>query len=136
MCGNLGNAVKADGRATPIRHIRVIAQTPYDVSLVAPTAQSAEEAFDLWVEAYEASKRLNREDERTTGLWLAASKWETQTTSFDVVVDLSELLDRYGDGVYTVVLWGRFGDESDSDIFSQYSVWYGIEPPDTYRQTD
>ena len=40
-----------------------------------------------------------------------AKTWDIDTTSFDVMVDLSELLDRYGNGVYTVALWGGFGDK-------------------------
>ena len=109
---------------------------PYDVPPDAPVAKSAQEAHDLWDEAYEASKRLNREEGQPRGLWLVANTWEVKTTTFDVTVDLSELLDRHGKGVYTVVLWGRFGDKSERHIFSRYSIWYGIESPDTYKPSD
>ena len=108
---------------------------PYDVSPDAPAAQSAKEALDLWEEAYEGSDHnASKEDHETQGLWLVASKWDINATSFDVGVDLSELLDLHGNGVYTVVLWGGFGDKFERDIFSQYSIWYGIEPPDTYQR--
>ena len=106
---------------------------PYDVSPDAPAAQSAREALDLWDEAYELSQRLADADQRAAGLWLVAKTWDVGNTSFDVKVDMTELLDQHGNGVYTVVLWGRFKGHAKRDDFSKYSIWYGVEPPDAYR---
>ena len=62
--------------------------------------------------------------------WITASKWDVSANSFDVKADISDLLDKHGKGVYTVVLWANLG--SERDVVSQYSIWVGIDPPDTY----
>ncbi len=101
---------------------------PYDVSPDAPAAHSSEQAHEFWEEAYEASKSL--EPRKVVAPWITASKWDVSANSFDVKADLSDLLDKHGKGVYTVVLWANLG--SERDVVSQYSIWVGIDPPDTY----
>ncbi len=36
-------------------------------------------------------------------------------------------------GVYTILLWGEIGGE-DVPV-SQYSIFHGVEPPNTYGQS-
>ena len=47
--------------------------------------------------------------------------------AFDLQADLGALIDEYGAGVYTVQVYIR------GRIISQYSIFHGIAPPDTYE---
>ena len=102
---------------------------PYDVSPDAPAPQSPEEAREFWLEAYEASQDLK--EQRITVPWITASEWTAQGTDFSVTADVGELLSRHGPSVYTIMLWGEMDGESVP--ISQYSIFYEVEPPDTYN---
>ena len=102
---------------------------PYDVSPDAPPARSASEAHRLWQEAYNASQ--SRQGQSITVPWITASAWTASGTTFAVKADISDVLDRYGDGVYSVTLWGNMGG-ADREVFSEYSIFHGVTPPDTY----
>ena len=66
----------------------------------------------------------------TTGRWLTASRWDVSDTAFSVTVDIRETLREYGEGVYTIVVWGPI--DGESAVISMYSIFYGITAPDTY----
>lgn len=103
---------------------------PYDVPENSPAPRSDREAHRLWEEAYDASQAI---PERTiTVPWITALEWNARGESFSVRADLSNLLAEHGDGVYTVVVWDEIGFEDV--IISEYSIFYGITPPDTYAQ--
>ncbi len=101
---------------------------PYGVPLDAPAPRSPDEAHEFWEEAYAASQ--NREELTITGPWITASNWIARGAEFSVTTDISELLSKYGPGVYTILLWGELGGE-DVPV-SQYSIFYEVEPPGTY----
>ena len=65
-----------------------------------------------------------------TASWITASEWVTSGTKFSIRANLSGLLSEYRDGVYTLMVWGRIGGERI--VISQYSIFHGITPPDTY----
>ena len=101
---------------------------PYDVPDDAPPARSAREANRLWDEAY---AMLQTSASRTiTVVWITASQWTARGETFAVRADISDLLDDYGNGVYSVAVWGTIAGE-DAAI-SEYSIFHGITPPDTY----
>ena len=101
---------------------------PYDVSPVAPAPRSHDEAHRFWEEAYAASQANS--DRTITVPWITASKWTARGTDFSVTADVRKLLSNYGQGVYTILLWGEVSGE-DVPI-SQYSIFYEVEPPNTY----
>ena len=39
--------------------------------------------------------------------WIIAKKWAVKNNSFLVEADISKVLGKYGDGVYSVMVWGR-----------------------------
>ena len=47
--------------------------------------------------------------------------------------DISQILNRHGDGVYSLMVWGKLGGEDI--VISQYSIFYGVTPPDLYYPT-
>ena len=102
---------------------------PYDVSPDAPAPRSPDEAHRFWEQAYAASQSMP--DQTITVPWITASKWTARGTEFSVSAEISGLLSEYGPGVYTVLLWGEL-DGEDVPI-SEYSIFYGVEPPDTYN---
>ena len=101
---------------------------PYSVSPNAPAPRSPEEARRFWQRAYDASQTRN--EQTITVPWITASEWTARGTDFSVTADISHILAEYGPGVYTVMLWGEIGGE-DVPV-SQYSIFYEVEPPDTY----
>ena len=64
--------------------------------------------------------------------WTTAAEWRTNGVEFSFRANLSNLLSKYGEGVYTVMVWAKL-DQQDV-VISQYSIFYGVEPPDTYGQ--
>ena len=102
---------------------------PYDVSPDAPAPRSYDEAHRFWEQAYAASQA--RPLQIITVPWISASQWTAAGTDFSVTAAVGDLLSRYGPGVYTILLWGKVGEE-DVPI-SQYSIFYEVEPSDTYN---
>ena len=101
---------------------------PYDVPPNAPAPRSYTEAHRAWQEAYNASQ--SRKPQSITVPWITASEWTASGTSFAVEAGIAEILNQYGDGVYTVVVWGNVGGVRE--VISQYSIFHGVTPPDTY----
>ena len=99
---------------------------PYDVSSSTPGPRSHDEAHRFWEEAY-----ATRQVRVINVPWITASEWTATGTDFSVTTDIGELLSKYGPGVYTVLLWGKI-DGEDVPI-AQYSIFYGVDPPDTYN---
>ena len=101
---------------------------PYDVPASAPAPRSPAEAHQAWQEAYRASQ--SREPQSVTVPWITALEWTESGTSFAVKADVREILNRHGDGIYTVIVWGDLGGARE--VISQYSIFHGVTPPDTY----
>ena len=101
---------------------------PYDVPPDSHAPRSNPEAHRFWEQAYKASQSLP--DLAVVVPWFTASKWTARGTSFAVTADVSNLLSDHGPGVYTILLWGTAKEERIP--ISQYSIFYKVEPPDTY----
>ena len=102
--------------------------SPYDVASDAPAPRSPSEAHQAWQDAYNASQ--SRKSRSITVPLITASEWTSRGMSFAVKADISEILDRHGDGVYTVKVWGNVGGVRE--VISQYSIFHGVTPPNTY----
>ena len=102
---------------------------PYDVSPAAAPPRSHDEAHAFWSQAYQASQF--KVALPIVIPWVTASTWRASGSDFSVEADISGLLSEYGPGVYTVMLWGEIGGEDVS--VAEYSIFYGVEPPDTYN---
>ena len=101
---------------------------PYDVPADAPAPKSHDEAREFWQAAYDASQL--RSSTTSMAPWITATEWNVGSNSFSVVADLSDLVEVHGDGVYSVMIWAIISGERTA--VSQYSIFYGITPPDTY----
>ena len=62
--------------------------------------------------------------------WITAHTWNVTEDSFSVTVDLSDVIDEHGPGVYSTIVWGTIGAEDV--VISEYSMFYQVTPPDTY----
>ena len=69
-----------------------------DSAAVAPA--SPDEAHKFWQKAYDTSE---------------AAVGKPITISWSTTADITEVLNVHGDGVYTVVLWDKIGDEDVRD---------------------
>ena len=101
---------------------------PYEVPADAPGPRSHDEAHAFWEAAYRASQLLP--GVLITVPWITALEWRTSADAFAVRADLSGVLSKHGDGVYSIIVWGVFAGEYV--VISQYSIFYGVTPPDTY----
>ena len=61
------------------------------------------------------------------GNWFTASKWSANNVSFEVAADVNDLLTRFGNGVYTIALWGEI--EREEVLLSEYSIFVTSSPP-------
>ena len=105
---------------------------PHEISPEAPAPRSRNEAHQFWRDARDAS-------ELRTALsisvpWVTALKWTAKGHEFSVKADLSDVLTKHGDGVYSLTVWGSIGNERV--VISKYSIFHGITPPDTYNPTE
>ena len=57
-------------------------------------------------------------------------EWRTSADAFAVRADISDLLARHGDGVYSITVWGVI--DGEDVVISEYSIFHGVTPPDTY----
>ena len=102
--------------------------SPYDVPPDASAPQSPGQAHAHWQSAYDA----NRSTKKMPAVMQAvtASSWRTGSSGFLITASLGNVLKKHGPGVYTVVLWGAVGDETE--IISEYSIFHNIPRPDGY----
>lgn len=68
--------------------------------------------------------------ENVKGHYVIATEWVAGGTSFALKGDISKVLDKYGKGVYSVMVWGDI--DGERAVISEYSIFHGITPPDTY----
>ncbi len=101
---------------------------PYDVPADAPAPRSHDESHQFWQAAYDASQAMG--EQVIIVPWVTARSWRAGETSFEVSADIGDLLAQYGDGVYTIMLWGGIG--SERAVISEYSIFHGVTPPDGY----
>ena len=64
------------------------------------------------------------------GAYIIAREWIADDTSFALEADVSNVLNKYGAGVYSVMVWGEI--DGERAVISEYSIFHGITPPDTY----
>lgn len=93
-----------------------------------PAPRSSEEESSYRQAAVEAHQ--SQQAKTVTVPWITANEWRVNGNGFYIEVDLSEITAAYGRGVYTVMLWAELGGEDA--IVSEYSIFHGITPPDTY----
>lgn len=101
---------------------------PYDVPPDAPAPRSHNEAHQIWQQAYNASQ--SQVSQTITVPWITASEWTASGKTFALRADISQLLRQHGDGVYSLMIWGKIAGEDV--VISQYSIFHGAAPPDTY----
>ena len=103
---------------------------PYNVPANAPVARSPDEAGFLWEQAYRESE--NQTEQSVTVPAVTAIEWIVRDEVFSVTADVEDLLMVHGNGVYTIVVWGKIGGEDA--VISEYSIFYGVTRPDTYTR--
>ena len=98
---------------------RSICPNPYDVDMNVTPPSSYHQAHEFWRRAYFESQSIINPS--FTGRWITATEWSIQGLEFAVSADIADLIERAGDGVYTILLWGEINGE-DFPI-SQYSIF-------------
>ncbi len=101
---------------------------PYALPADTPAPRSNDEDHKLHQQAYAASQ--NPLEQQLTVPDITATEWTALGADFSVVADLSDVAEQHGAGVYTITVWGNSGGEYVP--ISNYSIFYNIEPPNTY----
>lgn len=101
---------------------------PYDVPADTPAPASHDQAHDAWYQAYLAS--ISTPASTQTVPFHIATEWSVSGDDFTVEADIRPLLQEYGPGIYSVVLWGVAGGEEVT--MAERSIFYEIEPPAGY----
>ena len=69
-------------------------------------------------------------DENLKTDWIIAERWAVASDSFEIKADIAEVLQKYNEGVYTILIWGKIRGEDA--VISEYSIFHGITPTDAY----
>ncbi len=109
--------------------------TPYDVDPTLPAPSSLSEATKL----YNSAKICLRSIKLVAVPYITGEETITES-SFTLSHDIEQVLTEHGSGVYTLLVWGcSVADSRDnpceddnSMVILEKSIFYGIEPPDTY----
>ena len=64
--------------------------------------------------------------------WTTAAEWRTNGEEFSFRANLGSLISKHGGGVYTVMVWAKL--DGQDIVISQYSIFYGVTPPDRYSR--
>ncbi len=104
--------------------------SPYDVPSTAQPPRSGEEAHRFWASAKAESERLGSVP--VTVPWITASRLQGQGQDFEARASIQDVLNRYGPGVYSIIVWGDLAGHDDPVVISQYSIFHQIDPPTTY----
>ena len=92
---------------------------PYDIDPDAPDPMSSQEARSNWQQVRDLSQvKLSS---HLTFPWITADEWTTHGNNFTLTADISRLIDTYGDGVYTIMLWAEINSERAP--ISEYSIF-------------
>ena len=110
-------------------------RSPYGIDPQdAPPVQSRQDASDLHDKAKKACHRIRYDKiggvERIVP-WITADRWQVGSNSFDVAVDISEVLSENGGGVYTVLVWAD-GAGDERILVSEYSIFHDVVPTRIY----
>ncbi len=107
--------------------------SPYDIAADAPAPGSRDEANDFY-EAAKAKCLVIRADEEggveITVPRITASEWDVEGDAFAIAADLSEVVQRHGNGLYDVTVWGSL--DGEDVVISEYVIFHGVTPPDSY----
>lgn len=101
---------------------------PYDVPADAPAPRSLEQSRVFFELARSASERLP--EQSITVPWITVPVWTAWGYAFAVAVSISDVLAQYGSGVYSITVFGII--DGDDVVISEYSIFHGAVPPDTY----
>ena len=112
----------------PFEKAHTFCQTPHDFPPDTQRPRSSSEAVQAWQAA--KLRRAEQEEVHLQVSWVPATTWHTDGTEFAVTADLGEVLEEYGPGVYTVLVWAPVN--GDLARVSKYPIFHGVEPPEGY----
>ena len=103
---------------------------PYDVPADTPAPRSYTEAHQIW----QLAASQPRTQVTKVVPWITASRWTASGPNFATRADISDVLAKYGDGVYTITVWGPI--DGEEQVISEFSIFHGVTPPVTYQPNE
>ena len=107
--------------------------SPYDIAADAPAPGSRDEASDIFDAAREKCLAIRADEEggvEITVPRITATEWDVEGDAFAVAADLGEVVQRHGNGLYDVTVWGSL--DGEDVVISEYVIFHGVTPPDSY----
>ena len=99
------------------------------------TTHSTEYEFHPCVDPYDIDPTARvrpKPKPRTVSVpWITASVWDCTRESFEVSADISDVLDKHGNGVYTVRINATV--DGEHQWIAGYSIFRGVEAPAVYQ---
>ncbi len=92
---------------------------PHDIPPDAPPPMSNDEAQENWQQARDLSQ--NKLTRYLTIPLITANEWSVTDDAFNISANITDLLQKHGEGVYTILLWGEIND--DRTPISEYSIF-------------
>ena len=99
---------------------------PYNIPADSPAPRSLDEAHEFWQAAYDASQKPVGEETIVVSR-VTTNEWTAAGGVFSVTADTGDLLSKYGNGVYTLLMWAPLGGEDI--VVSEYSMLIVDLPP-------
>ena len=102
---------------------------PYKVQPDASVPSSYEDVRRIRIEARAESEQI--ESESVPVPWITADMWDIQSQLFEISADISEVLEKHGDGIYTLMINATLNGKAE--WVAEYSIFRGVEVPEVYR---
>ena len=103
---------------------------PYDIPADSPAPESREEAIAMHEESRRRSQQADMSSFSTKARFVTASEWQAQSDKFTVNVDVGQLLEENGPGVYNIRVGAMMNGEKETVSF--YSIFHEVEVPEGY----
>ena len=100
--------------------------SPSDTSPDTPGPSSRLEARELWEEAKERFD-ANRETIPITVDKIKMSRFEVSGDEFAITADINKTIQKHGDGVYEIIVWGII--DGEVELLVEYTIFHGVVPP-------
>ena len=101
---------------------------PYELDPNGPIPQTWEEANEAHARAKADSASAPPEPSVKYGIVADILTVRKRGTEFSLEVDVSPMVEHYGPGIYTLVLWATIEETGEEGVIAKFPIWWKTEP--------
>ena len=101
---------------------------PYELDPNGPIPQTWEEANEAHARAKADSASAPPEPSVKYGIVADILTVRKRGTEFSLEVDVSPMVEHYGPGIYTLVLWATIEETGGEGVIAKFPIWWKTEP--------